>query len=413
MTPIAQGGPKVDWLDEELRRDKALISQLRDTVDRQQVALVDQAQRIVSLEDRLARLQGQMARVPEVEQSLQHTRDEIVLMVSEWNQERQARATESLRARQAEREGDARVIQGIQLELGRFEPLEQAVVVRQAEDQRLNEALLRAQRDLATLTRRFSQTEDWRRQTLEAVEKNVVHLAQVTASVDDIEKAQHIGSQRLLSVEDQLPKYELEIASLQSVRQELTKQQNDLLETQRRTDLVRMQTMTEWGRKLEGNSHQMETWSERLVFFTDQHEKNRRVLRELQELSQEISQQQDHLKQVQRLGDEQVHRELREARSESDKRWAQEADRRDRALEEQARHDDAQDDRLTALDHLHEELGARLGAQQEELQDLRARLVSDLYRVKEAQKQAWHGLAAAIGSLAEQVQGSLGGEVEP
>ena len=135
MTPIATSTPNTAWLDEELRKEKAVVSELRDVIDKQQVTIADQTQRILALEDRLTKLQGQLARVSEVEESQRHTRDELVLMISELRQDQQKRAAESMRNRMAEREQDLRSIQQLEVQLQRFEPLEQGMVVRQAEDQ--------------------------------------------------------------------------------------------------------------------------------------------------------------------------------------------------------------------------------------------------------------------------------------
>ena len=139
------------------------------------------------------------------------------------------------------------------------------------------------------------------------------------------------------------------------MRQEITTQQDELLEQQRRADHRRSQAMTEWGRKLEGYAHQLEGWADQLRYFTDQHEKNRRVLREIQELAREVSQQQDRLRQLQRIAEEQLRREIREWQSENDKRWAQETKRREAAAEAQADRDGAQEDRLVSLEQNRDE----------------------------------------------------------
>ena len=92
MTFVPPSSPNVRWIDEELRKEKAIVDDLRDTVAKQEVILVDQSQRILALEDRLAKLQAQTLRIPEVEESLQHTRDEIALMLSELREGQQKRA---------------------------------------------------------------------------------------------------------------------------------------------------------------------------------------------------------------------------------------------------------------------------------------------------------------------------------
>ena len=91
MSSTLHAGLATTWLEEELRKEKALVASLRDLVEKQQAIVVDQAQRILALEDRLTKLQGQLLRIPDVEESLRRTRDEVVLMISEMRQEQQKR----------------------------------------------------------------------------------------------------------------------------------------------------------------------------------------------------------------------------------------------------------------------------------------------------------------------------------
>ncbi|MBC7240098.1 MAG: hypothetical protein H5T71_08380, partial [Chloroflexi bacterium] len=176
----------------------------------------------------------------------------------------------------------------------------------------------------------------------------------------------------MVLVNEALAKVERAIAELQMMRQEITAQQEQMAERQRREDRSRAQTMTEWGRRLDGFAHQMEAWADQLRLFADQHEKNRRLLRDIQSLAQEVSQQQDRLQQLQRLAEEQLRREMREMRGENDRRWAQEMERREQILAAQAQRDDAQDLRLTDLEQGREDHAAALANLEERLAALRA-----------------------------------------
>jgi hypothetical protein len=151
-------------------------------------------------------------------------------------------------------------------------------------------------------------------------------------------------------IEDALTKNNQRVVGLESIRQEITSREDELLENQRRSDVERAQMMTEWGRRLEEFAHQVEVWREQLRYFGDQHDKSRRVLRDMQELAQQVSQQQDQLRQVQRIAEEQLRRELREWRSEDDRRWSQMTTAQSKTTDEQAKRDQGQDVRLDDLE---------------------------------------------------------------
>jgi hypothetical protein len=343
-------GPNISWLDEELRREKGIVEELRDIIDKQQITLVDQAQRILSLEDRLTRLQNQLQTIPEIRQTVQNTRDEIVAMLGDLRQDVQKRETEAVRSRQADREKDVRAVQEIRLELDRLTPLEQAVAVGQAEDRRINEGLMRLQQQIESLGRFVPQSEEARRQLADAISKNVVELQQAVDEVEELKTARSALAQRLLSLEVGASKQNQQLAELQNIRQEITAQQQEMLERQRRVDRERSQVLAEWGRRLDGFGHQIEAWADQLRFFADQHEKNRRVLRDVQTLAQDLSQQQDRLRQLQHIAEEQLRRELRDARAENDQRWAQELERREQTRRERDVRDEQRDQRLADLE---------------------------------------------------------------
>ena len=388
MSAISQTSPTTMWLDEELRKEKAIVAQLRDVVDKQQILLADQAQRTSALEDRLVKLQGQLLRISEVEEALRHTRDELALMLADLRQDQQQRQAESASIRRAERERDARAVEEIRLELQRFEPLEQTVSAREAEERRLNECVLRLEQSLETIVKRLSLQEEVGRQLADRIEHNSLGLGQMTETLADAEKDRHASSSRILSLETALPKLQQRVAELQSMREQLSRQQDELLESQRRAESERSRALTEWGRQMEGVAHQMEGWAEQLRYFSDQHEKNRRVLREVEDLARQVSQQQDQLRQVQRIAEDRMRHDFREWRSENERRWAQESESRKQAEQARAKLDGSHEQRLMALAQWRNDDLAQIGMLQERTDALFAQLKGEAERLREAQFSA-------------------------
>ena len=408
MSSTPQSGPKASWLDEELRKEKTIVTELRDTVGKQQVVITDQSQRILTLEDRLAKLQAQLLRIPEVEEALRHTRDELVLMVSALRQDQQKRDAEFLRNRMTEREQDTRAMQELQASLKRFDPLEQAMAVRQAEDRRLNDVVLRQQQDLEDLAKRLPQRDESIRQLGDRIEHNVVRTGQAEAAVQQAQKVQQEQAARLLLIETTQGKAEQRIAEVPILREDLSKRLDDFAENQRRSDRDRVQSVTEWGRRIEAYSHQLDVWGDQLRFFTDQHEKNRRVLREVQELGQQVAQQQDTLKQAQRIAEDQLRHESREWRSENERRWAQDQERRDKAFEAQTERNDVQDQRLSDLDGKRLADAAAVTALEKRLLTTRAEYTAESERMRQMSAHLMQMYAKSSQDLLAETMSLLG-----
>ncbi|MEN6480434.1 MAG: hypothetical protein ABFD20_12475 [Anaerolineales bacterium] len=400
--PEMTSGPNMAWLDEEVRRARATIDELHDIIDKQQVTLVDQEQRIMALEDRLVKLQAELLKLPDVQEATQRTRDEIVLRLAELRQDVQRHETEALRTRQMEREQDTRAIEEVRAELDRIAPLEQAMAVRQAVEQRLNEAVMRLQQELERSNKLHVQAQEGQRLLQENLSKVTVEQRQLAGEVEEQRQAQQSLRASLVSLSSNTTKLEQRIAEIENMRQELTAQQAELIERERLADRERAQQLAEWGRRLEGFTQQLDTWANQLKFFSDQHEKNRGTLRDIQTLAQEISQQQDRLRQLQRLSEEQIRRELRENQNENQRRWAQEAERVERANSRQAEIDQAQDARLDVAEKLLEDAAVRFAGLDQRLQGLRDDLGALQDRLTTLSKGAWRAMQkAAQGVLAE------------
>ena len=149
-----------------------------------------------------------------------------------------------------------------------------------------------------------------------------------------------------------MPKLEQGLAELQDVRTEITKHQEELLENQRLADRTRAQAMTEWGRKIEQFAHQLQIWGDQIRFFADQHEKNRKVLRDIQEVTHQVSQQQDQLKQVQRIAEDQIRHEVLDFRTEIERRLAQEIERRKVVDQQRVQHEDQVNQRIAEIEQI-------------------------------------------------------------
>jgi phage shock protein A len=398
MSAVQTGGPNLSWLDEELRRQKSIVEELRNMVDKQQILLVDQSQRMVSLEDRITKLQNQLQALPELRQNMQNTRDEVVSMIGDLRQDMQKRELEGLRTRQGEREKDLRAIQEIRMELDRLAPLEQAAAVGEAEDRRINESVLRLQGQLEGLHKGIAQGEEGRRQLLDAISRNTVEIKQLADDTADLHTIRPALTQRILALENDASKLSQQIGELQEMRNEVTAQQAEMQERQRRSDRERAQTLTDWGRKLDAVGHQIDTWADQLRYFSDQHEKNRNVLRDVQALAQDLSQQQDRMRQVQRITEEQLRQEQREARVEHDQRWAQEIERRELAREAQVAHDDAQDARLGEIEQAAVDLSALIASVHERLESVHSAFLSQAGHARDLQQKA---LKAATRDLSD------------
>ncbi|MCD6302271.1 MAG: hypothetical protein J7M15_01955 [Anaerolineae bacterium] len=322
MAAQSSGEANIAWLDREVRREKARVTELVEAMDKQVLAIADQSERIGELEERLARLQARLVQMPEVHEAMQTTQTQVMGWLEEAKVEQRRREAAMEEEHRTEREHQSRLLHQIHAQLDEQAKLGDAVAAVREEMSQVREGIMRL-RDKATETER-RETQQGERIAGLRVEIGFAEerLGKVEDALKSIEQVQDGHGAQLALIQDDLAKLQDEIQIIYQLRDELTEAQAQQAEAFRRAEVERGKAMTDWGRRLDAYRQQQETWAEQIRFFSDQFEHNRRTLRELQELSQQVSQQQDQLRQVQRLAEDQLRREASEFRQEVERTLA-------------------------------------------------------------------------------------------
>ncbi len=138
------------WLDEEHRRDKAELIRLQQRLESQEGQLSDQSHTIQDLEGRLAGLQAQFLKFGQLEAALRQLKDEVTLLLQQTDERRQQETREAERVRAIERDNTARAVNEIRRDLQRLPRLDEEISLRKVEQQRVGEAVLIVQQQIAS-----------------------------------------------------------------------------------------------------------------------------------------------------------------------------------------------------------------------------------------------------------------------
>ena len=149
---LTQLSQMVGWLDEEHRRDREELAKLGQRLQSMTVESQEQARRIQELEGRLASTQAQLTQFAQLQQALQQLKNEVVVMLDKQSEARLQGERETERARLSDREALSRGLAEIRKEIPRLGRVEEELVSRQAEDQRLSEMLLALRQSLNNIS---------------------------------------------------------------------------------------------------------------------------------------------------------------------------------------------------------------------------------------------------------------------
>ncbi|HID64692.1 MAG TPA: hypothetical protein EYP49_18395 [Anaerolineae bacterium] len=337
---LNQATQMLTWLDEERRQGKAELARLQEQVRSQATEIAEQAKRIQELEGKLAGTQVQLNKIDRLDDFLQQFKDDIVLLIEKYDQQRRQAEKEARHLRQMDRENQSKALAEIKKALPKLSRFEQELQLRRAEDKRLGEAVLNIQQELADVakasedrTRSMAYLETQR-------EQDARRIAELQEETSQLLARSETQARKLESLEDSVRRLESQAAEWQGFQSALKQEQMRLIETQQLNEQQRQRQMESWAEELNEHRMKMEEYTARMQRFTELYEENKKALEVLEKFEQRLKQTRSEVMELQRLSEQRQKEQLEEWRMENEKRWKKESLSWERQWREQARRDE-------------------------------------------------------------------------
>lgn len=332
---LTQLSQMVAWLDEEHRRDREEIARLDQRLQSMAVERQEQARRIQDLESRLASTHAQLTRFTQIEQALQQLKNEVIVLLDKQTEARLHAEREAERARLSDREAINRGLAEVRKELARLSRLEEELVARQAEDQRLGEIVLALRQAINNLSKDLDERTRSLPYMVEQRAQDNKRLAQIQGENMELLKRTDALASRLPALEEQLQRLEKELMRIKPIPDQLRQDQQSFIEAQKLVETERQRQMSQWQEEIVQYRSTVEKQAVRLREFEARYEAVGRALKALEEFQAQIVQGQKQTAELQRLAEERQRKELAEWQAENEQRWKKETLRWDYALGEQ------------------------------------------------------------------------------
>lgn len=276
---------RLNWLDEEHRRDKATLIDINSKVDSYLSQINGLSKGLQDLEERLARVQGQSLRYSQIESALAQLKTEVNTLFE-----------------QAERRGQQREGEYLQVRTLDRDRLDKAV-----------EALANRIEEVAA-GQRFIGSD---REAIKRVEGGQVAFIR---GLEELSKRIEGFNTRIQVTEEWVRRTGALIAEVQQIADRLRTDRADALEAMRRSDQVRQRQVTEWAEQLKVQRREMDDWIAQLRPLLDLPKETRAHLASLHELEAQLKQIEPRLVQRQKLNEDYTHKELETLKQELLKR---------------------------------------------------------------------------------------------
>jgi len=334
---LTQLSQMVTWLDEEHRRDREELAKLDQRLQSMAIEKQEQARRLQDLEGRLASTHAQLTRFTQIEQALQQLKNEVVVMLDKQTEARLHAERESERARLSDREALSRSVAEIRKELSRVGRIEEDLVTRQAEDQRLGEMVLALRQSVNAVSKDLDERTRSLPYMVEQRAQDNKRIAQLQGENVELLKRTETTANRVPLLDDRMQRLEKELQRIQPIPEQLRQAQQIFLEAQKLTDVERTRQMGQWVQDFATQRDLIEKQNLRIREFDARYEAAGRAIKALEEFQAQIVHGQKQVSELQRLAEERQRKELGEWQGENEQRWKKETLRWDYTIQEQAK----------------------------------------------------------------------------
>jgi len=332
---LTQLSQMVAWLDEEHRRDREEIARLDQRMQGMAIEKQEQSRRIQDLESRLASTHAQLTRFTQLEQSIQQLKSEVVVLLDKQVEARLTAEREAERARVSDRDALGRGIAEVRKELSRLTRVEEDLVTRQAEDQRLGEMLLAQRVSVNNVTKDLDERTRSLPYMVEQRAQDNKRIAQLQAENTELLKRTDATAARSSALEERLQRLEKDLQRIQPIPEQLQQDQKSFIEGQKLTGVERDRQMGIWEQEFAEQKTLIEKQTVRLREFEARYDQAARALKGIEEFQALVVRDQKQVAELQRLAEERQRKELTDWQGENEQRWKKESLRWDYLIQEQ------------------------------------------------------------------------------
>lgn len=312
---------RLDWLDEERRKQTRKITELEQKVVLQEREIAGREQRLQDLERQLSSVTAQIGRIPKVDIQLAQFKDEIVQLIEQYDQRRIQSEAEMDRLRRLEQEANARELADLRKDIGVIPQLQSNMELRLSEESRLANLIGQQKTKLDSLK---NQLEGWDSNFafLEEKEKhNNRNITELQTNMVDINKRWEPIYSRLDTSNSAILRLENSLQSINEKQNQVQESTKNWMEQIQIGEYERNQKLEGWRRMMEDQEGNLERFNREFIKFSDQYKEAKMAVQTLSGWQEEIEKQQRESLEVLRVETNRMQSRWDDFRHENDKRW--------------------------------------------------------------------------------------------
>lgn len=374
---------RLEWLDDERRKDKTTIATLEKRFDALEGKLPAVQQELKELNGEVARVATFLQKFEEIETSISRVNVELSRKLDGIEKQRADHEREADKVRREDIESLQRAIAEVRKTTEPMPELKAKINARQEEEYRLA-------RLIDELDQKFTENvhadEEYRRaQKLleEGRRQDVKRLADLQTEVSVFRKRLDEQRGKVELASDGVRKLELRIGDVQAAETERRQVQNTFVEKQSMAELERTRQWQEWQTQFEEVSKQAVNLDAQIQALDATHRSVKRAVETIEDTKQRFERRLNEITEMQRLVEERFRQEWVSFKADDQKRWTNYTLAQDERQKEASRRLDKQDAQVVELNDLTQEIQDTVDQITAELQKILQSMLSTAHDMVE------------------------------
>ena len=320
---INQIASMIEWLDEERRRDKALIAKLEDRLARQSDSAAAMQRRFNAVESDQALLKREALPAKREHDIIEQVRQDMEQMLESAEARRLTAEREAERRLELQRENIQRAVAELSEKAGRLERQLANISDIQTEGDRLTNAMRLLNQEVDDLTkklegpdRRLSFLEEQRRTDARRLAEIETELPEHKKSVDGLQP-------KLALLEDLALRNERRIQDFNNVDRERRDQIQQFIDQQQLRAQQRDQQLAELTKRFGVHDEELQKNIERFEVWAGAYREMKRIVDDFNRIGDRLERRIGEASEMQRLSEERFREEWNDWRDDDQKRWKQ------------------------------------------------------------------------------------------
>jgi chromosome segregation ATPase len=360
----------VQYIDEERRKDRALVVQMQERVDSLSREVEARSRYASSLESSLNEIKIQLTRATGWTTVTEQIRAEFSQVIDRIEDQRTKAERELVRTRQIEIESIVRQLNETKREIKPYPRLFDEIEARKVEDGRLADLINRVQLQVMEMDRRFDPPATQIAYLEEQRRQDAKRIAAVEQEIPDVKKKIEQFPPKLLLLDEAIRRKQTEIEEASK----LLEAQSQLIENQRVADIRRERQFAEYAETIEKLKVRADEIGQQVIGFVQLREEIKRELAVLPDFQERLEVRVNELFEIQRDAEDRLKRTTESFRDILEKEWKTFAS--------------GQDEKWHPRDVRIAEYEPRIADLEEELPKLQPQ-ISPLYEIIEAFSKAY------------------------